>query len=239
MATLIERLRRLTPIQWIIVLLLVWFAASAIGSLLRDPGTLIVRLIILLIAFPVHEFAHAWTAVYFGDETPRIMGRLTLDPRSHLDLFGSVLLLFSGIGWAKPVPVNPMYLQRSNAMLWIAFAGPLSNLILAFIGATAFWFTPLEPSFSAFSGSWVPSLGFMVTQFIYINLILFFFNLIPLYPLDGEKVAVEIAPYSWRYQWERIRPFSIYILAGILFLAPGVLSFLVGMPAQFVFNLLV
>ena len=165
MEMLLDRLRRLTPIQWIIVVLLAWFVLSAVADLLRQPGVLVARLIILAIAFPVHEFAHAWTAVALGDETPRIQGRLTLNPLRHLDIFGTILLLFNGFGWAKPVQVFPWYLRGAYGMVWVALAGPVSNLILALIGAIGFRLGAIPLNLSSFFPQ-------MVAQFIYINLIL-------------------------------------------------------------------
>jgi len=98
-----------------------------------NPSSIISSIVVLLVAFPIHEFAHAWTATQYGDDTPRQYGRLTLNPLAHLDLMGSLLLLVAGFGWAKPVPVNPYALQRRSpsAMMWVALAGPFSNLILA------------------------------------------------------------------------------------------------------------
>ena len=115
------------------------------------PATLVARLVVLVIAFTVHEFAHAWTADWFGDDTPRLYGRLTLNPLAHLDFLGSLLILVSGFGWAKPVPINPISLQRRNpyAPMWVALAGPMSNLLLAAIAAI-----PLRSGLvSAFGGS--------------------------------------------------------------------------------------
>jgi Zn-dependent protease len=87
-----------------------------------DITSIITRLVILLTAFSVHEFAHAWVANYFGDDTPRINGRLTLNPLAHLDLMGSLMLLIAVFGWAKPVPVNPYALQRRSpaALMWVS-----------------------------------------------------------------------------------------------------------------------
>ena len=98
-----------------------------------SPATMISRIITLLIAFTIHEFSHAWVADYFGDDTPRAHGRLTLNPAVHLDLMGTLMLLFAGFGWAKPVPVNPFVLRRRSpaAMMLVSVAGPLSNLLLA------------------------------------------------------------------------------------------------------------
>lgn len=102
-----------------------------------DPQTLISRIFILIIALTVHEFAHAWSATLFGDETPRQYGRLTLNPLSHLDIMGSLMLLIAGFGWAKPVPVNPYVLNRRSpsALMWVSLAGPMSNFLLAGLAA--------------------------------------------------------------------------------------------------------
>src|SRR5512135_1350325 len=105
-----------------------------------SPSTLISHLVVLLIAFTIHEFSHAWTANRFGDETPRLNGRLTLNPLAHLDPMGSLLLLVSGFGWAKPVPINPYALQRRTpaAVMWVSLAGPMSNLLMAVIASIPF-----------------------------------------------------------------------------------------------------
>lgn len=232
LSTLTARLRRLTPFQWVIVILLAWFVLTAIVDLIRQPSVLIARLLVLLIAFPVHEFAHAWMGVYLGDETPRIQGRLTLNPLKHLDVFGTVLLLFNGFGWAKPVQVYPWYLRGRYGMVWVALAGPVSNLILAAIGALGFRLGALQLTSNAF-------LVQMTAQFIFINLILFFFNLIPLFPLDGEKIAYELVPADWQRQFDRIRPYGIFILVFVAVLVPAVFNFLIVGPSTFVFHLLV
>jgi len=102
--------------------------------------SLITYVIVLLTAFSVHEFAHAWTANYFGDDTPRLYGRLTLNPLAHLDLIGSLMLIFAGIGWAKPVPVDPYVLRRRSpaALMWVSLAGPASNFLMAVVAAIPF-----------------------------------------------------------------------------------------------------
>lgn len=93
--------------------------------------------ILLLICFPMHEFAHAWTAYKLGDDTARLQGRLTLNPLAHLDVWGTLMMMFIGLGWAKPVPVNPMNLKGNyrTSMAIVALAGPLSNLLLAVLFA--------------------------------------------------------------------------------------------------------
>ena len=103
-------------------------------------SSIITRVITLIIAFTVHEYAHAWTANRLGDSTPKMNGRLTLNPLAHLDPIGSLMLIVAGFGWAKPVPVNPYALRRrsSSAMMLVALAGPLSNLIMAIFGSIIF-----------------------------------------------------------------------------------------------------
>lgn len=207
------------------------------GSL--DSSTLIARAIVLVIAFTVHEFAHAWTADYYGDTTPRDQGRLTLNPLKHLDPIGSLLLLVSGFGWARPVIVNPWVLAQASpaAMMWVALAGPVSNLLLALVGSIPFWFGFASLSMS--SAGFLPSFDHLVSEFVWINLILLFFNLIPIAPLDGEKVLMHLLPPAGKDVMMRFRPYSWMVLLVIVFLVPGVLSVVVGFPASFLLNLLV
>jgi Zn-dependent protease len=145
--------------------------------------------VMLLIAFPIHEFAHALAAFQLGDGTARLMGRLTLDPRAHFDPMGGLLLVITvllpggfGFGWAKPTPYNPFNLRGGQ---WgeaiVSVAGPISNLVLAIAGAI-----PLR--YIAATGMDVPLLAGFLSFFVQINLVLMVFNLIPIPPLDGSKV---------------------------------------------------
>ena len=188
-----------------------------------DLPTIIARVIVLLTAFSVHEFAHAWTANYFGDDTPGRYGRLTLNPLAHLDVMGSLMLIFVGFGWAKPVPVNTYALDRRSpaAFMWVSLAGPMSNLIMAVIAAIPFQLGLLSLSNAFVSGNrFLPTIPFFLNEFVTINLILMLFNLIPLYPLDGEKVAQYFFPPSWADFLDRIRPYSSVILIVVFFGLP-------------------
>ncbi len=211
-----------------------------------DLPTLISRIIVLLTAFSVHEFAHAWTADYFGDDTPRFNGRLTLNPLAHLDPMGSLMLIIAGFGWAKPVPVNPYTLQRrsESALMWVSLAGPFSNFLLAILAAIPFRLGLVSVS-NAFlpSNSVLPTLPQFLYHFIIINLILMLFNLIPLAPLDGEKIADYFFPPSWSDFLARIRPYGPMILL-LLFIAGPYLGFnifglILEPPLRFLFSLLV
>jgi Zn-dependent protease len=208
-----------------------------------SASAIISRLLILLIALPVHELAHAWTADQFGDDTPRLSGRLTLNPLAHLDVLGSVMIFFAGFGWAKPVPVNPYAVRRRTpaGLMLVSVAGPLSNLMLAIVAAIPFRMGLLDPR--AVTSGLVPSLSEILLQFIYINLILLFFNLIPLAPLDGEKVAEYLLPRSGQDFLERIRPYGpVILMLLIVFGSVGgmnILGALVGTPAARILGLLV
>lgn len=199
---------------------------------------LVARLFVLVIAFSVHEFAHAWTANYFGDDTPRLQGRLTLNPAVHIDPLGALLLIVAGFGWARPVQINPYALQRHSAAapMLVALAGPVSNFFLALIGALPVQAGLIQPTQVA-SGV-MPSLGLFVSEFVFINLLLMLFNLIPVFPLDGEKVLTYFLPPSGQDFMASIRPYGQFILLGIIFLVPGVLALLIGGPIRFLFSLL-
>ncbi len=208
-----------------------------------SPSVLISHLVVLLIAFTVHEFSHAWTANYFGDTTPEANGRLTLNPLAHLDPIGSLLLLVAGFGWAKPVPINPYALQRRapSAVMWVSLAGPLSNLLMAIVAAIPFRLGILSMNdamtalFSAKS-HFLPTLPQLLFTFVEINLVLMLFNLIPLAPLDGDKIAEYFFPPSWDRVLDRIRPFGPVVLLVLVFF--GVIGYIIGPPLGLLLNAL-
>lgn len=185
-----------------------------------SAALLISRIITLLIAFTVHEFSHAWTANYFGDSTARLEGRLTLNPAAHLDIFGTLMLLLVGFGWAKPVPINPYVLQRRSkyAVLWVSLAGPLSNFFLAALAAIPLRFN-LVPQVTGWP-TYLPTPESFLFTFVTINILLMLFNLIPLAPLDGEKIAYSLFPPSLARVFDQIRPYSSIILLALIFLLP-------------------
>ena len=147
--------------------------------LFRLPPEVLVLLIpVLLLALVFHEFSHAWVANKLGDPTARYAGRLTLNPMAHLDPIGGLMILFVGFGWAKPVPVDIRYLSNPRVdMMKIAFAGPASNLLLAFIGGTVLR-----------SGFVDGTMARMIMFFTQINIMLAVFNMIPIAPLDGSQI---------------------------------------------------
>ena len=209
-------------------------------DIFNDPMLLLTRLLVLVIAFTIHEFAHAWTATQFGDETPRLNGRLTLNPLAHLDPIGSLMLLVGGLGWAKPVPVNPYALGRRSpaALMWVSLAGPASNFLMAILAAIPFRLG-LVSIYSAPEGSLAGSalLQEFLLNFIFINLGLMLFNLIPISPLDGEKIADYFFPPAWARVLDRIRPYGPIILLVLVF--SGVLSMLMSPPMNTLYWLLI
>ena len=147
--------------------------------LFRLPPEVLVLLIpVLLFALVFHEFAHGWVANKLGDPTAKYAGRLTLNPMAHLDMFGSLMILFVGFGWAKPVPVDSRYLANPRKdMMKIAFAGPAANLLLAFITGILIRVTGYLGPFTT-----------MMIMFTQINIMLAVFNMIPIPPLDGSQI---------------------------------------------------
>jgi len=214
-----------------------------------SPATLISRIIILLTALTVHEFAHAWTADNFGDRTPRMNGRLTLNPAAHLDPIGSLMLIVAGFGWAKPVPVNLYALERSSpaAPMWVSLAGPVSNFLLALVAALPFrldLFSTSAAVSAAYGGSRLfPTLPGFLWEFITINVVLMLFNLIPVAPLDGEKIAQYFAPPALERFLSELRPYGPVILLGLFVLGPylgiNILGWILGPPMQFLVRLLI
>jgi len=195
------------------------------ASFLPSIPEIIAYLIILFTAFPVHEFAHAWTANYFGDDTPQRDGRLTLNPLAHLDLFGSVLLIIAGFGWAKPVMVNEYALRRhsSAALMWVALAGPLSNFGMAILAAIPFRLGLVSiADIGQRSGALLPTFAWFLFIFVQVNLFLMLFNLLPLSPLDGEKVLSYFLPPNLAHGLEVIRPYGPLIFIALIFVLPMV-----------------
>lgn len=189
----------------------------------------------IVIAIAVHEFAHAYAADKLGDMTPRSQGRVTLNPLSHLDPWGTLLILIVGIGWGRPVMFSPHNLKnprRDTAL--IAIAGPVSNIIMAVSAALIFHFiNSAGIAMGAFEGAAV----LILTYFITINLALAIFNMIPIEPLDGFKVLAGILPPHLAYQWEETRKYGWIAL--IVLLLTGTLSTIVFPAVDFVRNLLI
>ena len=210
-----------------------------------DPATLIARVIVLVITFTIHEFSHAWSATQLGDETPRQYGRLTLNPLVHLDPMGSLLLLVVGFGWAKPVPINPYALNRRTpaGVMLVSLAGPFSNLLMAILASVPFRLGLVSVIVGLTKTQAIlPNPSQIMVQFMLINLLLCLFNLIPLAPLDGEKILDYFLPPRLAKVFEDIRPYGPIILIVVVLVGPmfglDIISMIIMPPLRALFGLL-
>lgn len=176
-----------------------------------SPETIYFWLVGLLLAITFHEAAHAFVADRLGDKTPRYMGRVNLNPLSHLDPIGTLLILFAGFGWGKPVQFNPLSLRNpALGAALISVAGPLTNFLIAAVFAILIRLevAPLN----------------LWAQIAAINIMLGVFNLVPFAPLDGEKVVGGLLPRRLREGWASIQAYGIFYLIAFIFLAGPFLS---------------
>lgn len=201
----------------------------------QDPGAIVFRVLILVFSVVIHEVSHGAVAYALGDSTAKDAGRLTLNPLPHIDFIGSIVLpIFIGIGWAKPVPYNPLYLrdQRWGPFL-VGVAGPLSNVLVAiffglmirFRGIAALSF--LDPMFFG-----------IATGIVFLNLALAVFNMIPLPPLDGSKVLFLILPRGWAYFMTLLEQYGILLILLIFLLVPHFFSTIILRPVMLFFGLI-
>ncbi len=195
-------------------MLLMWLLQLLLTNPLKFLIAVIILLVPLLVSITIHEWAHGFAAYKFGDETPKIQGRLSFNPFAHLDPLGVLMLLVIGIGWAKPVLINPDNIDSKFKLMLVALAGPLSNFILAFL--TAFLTVLLAHNLNA---QLVPKdfLVYLLHMIVKINLMLAMFNLMPIPPLDGSNILKFFMPESLARSYEKLAPYGIFILLIILY----------------------
>ncbi len=213
----------------------------------RTALPLVASLVGLLTAVTIHEFAHAWAADRLGDPTARLMGRLTLNPLAHLDPLGTVMMVITvftgmGIGWGKPVPVSPWRLKYGSRLGngLVALAGPISNLALAAL--VALLLRAMAP--------WAPAGVIIFGQAIVMtNVVIAFFNLLPIPPLDGASVLIGLLSLSrgrWAWQisqfFSQMAAYGPMVLIGLIllsqFMGLSILGWLIGVPSRWVYGLL-
>jgi Zn-dependent protease len=195
----------------------------------------------IIFAITVHEAAHGYAARYFGDMTAHYLGRISLNPLKHIDPVGTIILpaltvMLGGIlfGWAKPVPVNFSNLRNPKKnMMWVALAGPFSNLLMAI-----FW-TFLYARLQLFPDSSIFFLQVMALAGIQINLILMVLNMLPIPPLDGGRVAVSLLPYPWSSYIENLERYGLFIIIFLLFsgVLGGILSPIINISKSIIFTI--
>jgi Zn-dependent protease len=188
-----------------------------------DPVGFIAFIIAIVLGITVHEFMHAYTAHRLGDDTARLLGRLSLNPMAHLDPFGTLLLVLAGFGYGKPVPFNESRLRSAMGVTFVALAGPLANLVLAALCAI-----PLRFSAASLLGGAYEEI---LTAIVLWNCVLAIFNLVPIPPLDGANVVYGLLPPRQQYSWRTYQQYGPFLLLFILLLAPQILSALVFGPA--------
>lgn len=204
--------------------------AGPIRGVLRDPASpeawtaFIGFVIAIALGITVHEFMHAFTAHRFGDDTAKHEGRLTLDPRAHLDVFGSLLILLIGFGYGRPVPVNELRLRSGFAISLVSLAGPLTNIALAAVAAL-----PLRTDTAGLVGGTYERILLLVVIY---NCLLGVFNLIPLPPLDGWKVVYGLLPARQRYEWRAFEQYGPFLLLLAIFVLPYLRIDLLGPVVQ-------
>ena len=189
-------------------------------------NVLVILIPTLVFALSFHEFAHGYVAYLLGDNTAERNGRLTLNPLAHLDVMGSLMILFVGFGWAKPVPVDPRnFDQPRRDMMYVAIAGPLSNLALAVI--CGFFIRIINPY-----DSWI--LFTLLSFGVYINVALAIFNLLPVFPLDGSSVIKGLVPFNVAERLIGLDRFGAFLLIGVVlldhFAHTGILGVILWVP---------
>lgn len=197
---------------------------------------ILINVPITLIALTGHEFAHGWVSAKLGDPTPKMQGRLTFNPLAHLDIVGTLLMILTGFGWAKPVNVDPRYYKDTKkGMALTAAAGPLANLIMAFAALLIYAiFFAVNMKFGLGIDTVVQSVGYIAQIFAIRNLCFMVFNIIPIPPLDGAKVLGMFLPNGAYYKMLQYERYSM-ILIMVLSLT-GVFSGIIGTGVNIVMN---
>lgn len=183
----------------------------------------------ILIGLTFHEFAHAWMANRLGDPTAKMMGRLTLNPLKHLSLIGTLAIIFFRFGWAKPVPINPdNFMDRRKGMILVSVAGPASNLILAIAFAVISRLLSLIPPDPYAIMSYIMAI---LVFAVFYNLILAFFNIIPIPPLDGSQILFSLLPLRYTNALLWLQRYGFIILLVLIF--TRVLWYIIGVPSLY------
>jgi Zn-dependent protease len=193
-----------------------------LNGLLRFPAQDIPFIFLALVfAFTLHEFAHAYAADKFGDPTPRSMGRVTLNPRVHLDVLGTILIFIVGFGWAKPVLINRTNFKKPRLMgIIVSIAGPLSNLLIAFVGIFIAYLLGHFGLFDKMNFGVHEAINRFFGYLISLNVMLFLFNLLPLPPLDGYRIVQDLLPLEQRIKLQQYEQWAVYLFLLMVFLPP-------------------
>lgn len=191
------------------------------GLLFYDWSTLPFVILVLVLSFTIHEWAHAYSAYKLGDSTAYQFGRVSLNPMVHLDLFGTIMLLIAGFGWAKPVPVNRGNFKRPRLYgILVTAAGPLSNLIMAFITVIIFLLFQKYGWINEMSKGSGDAIMQFLGKMLSINMTLFLFNLIPIPPLDGYRVIQDLVDLRYTASVQKFEQWASVIFLLVVFVGP-------------------
>ena len=208
-----------------------------LNLLFSNPIYFVIYAGCLLMSIAIHECAHALAADRLGDPTPRLQGRLTLNPKVHIDLMGMLFLFLIGFGWGKPVVFDPYNLQNPRRdAAWISIAGPASNFVLALILAIVLRLINL------FVPSLLATIGLVIIYLIYINVVLGLFNLLPIHPMDGFKIVGGILSEEKAEEWNSLQKYGMIFLILLIFPIFGgrsMIDSIITPAVNILFNLLV
>jgi Zn-dependent protease len=218
----------------LILLLYAWATGGLVPPIQRaaqDPDGFVGFVIAIVLGITVHEFTHAYVANRLGDDTARLMGRLSLNPMAHLDPFGTLLIVLAGFGYGKPVPFNESRIREAFGVSAVALAGPFANVVLAAICALPLRFGGAELLGGAYQ--------VILEQIVLWNCVLAVFNLIPIPPLDGSNVVYGLLPPQQRFTWRSYQQYGPILLLLLLFFGARILSTIVFGPALFLARLFI
>lgn len=191
----------------------------------------------VLIALMFHELAHGYVSIKLGDPTPRMQGRMTLNPIAHLDLVGTILMIFTGFGWAKPVQINPRYYKDpKKGMALTALAGPLMNFLLAILAMLLYGIYFIIVSKTGLMAGAIQSVSYLVMRFVTLNLCFMVFNFIPIPPLDGSRILGIFLSNRAYFKVQEYERYSFIIL--IILSATGAFDRLIGTGVSAIFNVI-
>jgi len=216
----------------LVLLAYAWLSGGLVAPIQRaaqDPIGFVGFVVAILLGITVHEFMHAYAANRLGDDTARLMGRMSLNPMAHLDPFGTLLIVLAGFGYGKPVPFNESRLRSAMGVSAVALAGPFANLVLAALCAVPLRFGGANP----LGGAYEDILG----QIVLWNCVLAVFNLSPIPPLDGSNVVYGLLPPQQRFTWRSYQQYGPILLLLLLVFGARVLSTVVFGPALFLARL--
>ena len=198
---------------------------------------ILATLVVVVVILPFHELAHGYIANKLGDDTAKSMGRLTLNPLAHVDPIGALCLILVGFGWAKPVPVNMRRLKNPKRdMALVALAGPMANLLAALVGAILENLLVVTLGGSFYNTVWFEGLEFFFFYYVYVNVSLAVFNLIPLPPLDGSKILGAFLPDDiYEKQLENERRLSFIL---VLLIATNIVDIILDKPVDVVYGVI-